>query len=48
MRFATGRTPLRYDDGWRAGLPTRQRLLVNAICAPGILAYGYPMSAQVP
>lgn len=41
MRFATGEIPLRHDDAWRAALPPRQRVLVGALTAPLLSAYGY-------
>jgi hypothetical protein len=44
MRFATGRVLLRRDDDWRVALPPRQRRLVDALAAPLLNAYGYPLS----
>jgi hypothetical protein len=41
MRFTTGRVPLRADDAWRRALPTIQRRLVGAVCAPLLHRYGY-------
>jgi hypothetical protein len=41
MRFATGELPLRRDEGWRAGIPARQRRLVSALTAPLLTVYGY-------
>jgi sulfotransferase family protein len=46
MRFVTGRVRLRHDDAWRAGLPAGQRWLVSAICAPALVAYGYPLAVR--
>lgn len=43
MRFHTGRIPLRRDDAWVEALPTGQRRLVGAVCAPLLRAYGYPL-----
>jgi hypothetical protein len=41
MRFATGEIPLRHDDAWRAGLRRGHRVLVGALTAPLLTAYGY-------
>jgi hypothetical protein len=41
MRFATGEVPLRHDDAWRAGLRPVPRVLVGALTAPLLTAYGY-------
>lgn len=43
MRFTVGAVPLRQDDAWRQELPARHRLLVGAVCAPLLAAYGYPL-----
>jgi Sulfotransferase family len=43
MRFAVGRVTLRRDDAWVRALPSGQRRLVGAVCAPLLRAYGYPM-----
>ncbi|MFY1697073.1 MULTISPECIES: sulfotransferase [unclassified Solwaraspora] len=48
MRFATGRVSLRRDDAWRASLPSRHRWLVNAMCAPLLTAYGFPLRVPHP
>ena len=49
MRFSVGRLPLRRDDAWVRALPTGQRRLVGALCAPMLRAYGYPLNpAEVP
>jgi len=49
MRFSVGRLPLRRDDAWVRALPTAQRRLVGAVCAPMLRAYGYPLNpAAVP
>ena len=49
MRFSVGRLPLRRDDAWVRALPTGQRRLVGAVCAPMLRAYGYPLNpAEVP
>ena len=49
MRFSVGRLPLRRDDAWVRALPTAQRRLVGAVCAPMLRAYGYPLNpAEVP
>jgi hypothetical protein len=47
MRFTVGRLPLRRDDAWVRGLPSGQRRLVGAVCAPMLRAYGYPLNPQV-
>ncbi|RSM52053.1 sulfotransferase family protein [Actinoplanes sp. ATCC 53533] len=48
MRFSVGRLPLRRDDAWVRALPSGQRRLVGAVCAPMLRAYGYPLNpAQV-
>lgn len=44
MRFAVGRLPLRRDDAWMRALPSGQRRLVGAVCAPLLRAYGYPLN----
>ncbi|WP_433374681.1 sulfotransferase [Actinoplanes sp. CA-142083] len=44
MRFTVGRVALRRDDAWVSALPSRQRRLVGAVCAPMLRAYGYPLS----
>jgi hypothetical protein len=49
MRFTVGRLPLRRDDAWVRALPSGQRRLVGAVCAPMLRAYGYPLNpAAVP
>jgi hypothetical protein len=40
-RFARGPTRLRADQGWRTGLPARQRALVTAVALPLLHRYGY-------
>lgn len=44
MRFTVGRLPLRRDDAWLRALPSGQRRLVGAVCAPMLRAYGYPLN----
>ncbi|MDT4995227.1 MAG: hypothetical protein QOH97_5119 [Actinoplanes sp.] len=44
MRFTVGRLPLRRDDAWIRALPSAQRRLVGAVCAPMLRAYGYPLN----
>jgi hypothetical protein len=44
MRFTVGRLQLRRDDAWVRSLPTGQRRLVGAVCAPMLRAYGYPLN----
>ena len=44
MRFSVGRLPLRRDDAWVRALPSGQRRLVGAVCAPMLRAYGYPLN----
>jgi hypothetical protein len=46
MRFTVGRLQLRRDDAWVNALPSGQRRLVGAVCAPMLRAYGYPLSPQ--
>jgi hypothetical protein len=48
MRFTVGRLPLRRDDAWVRALPSGQRRLVGAVCAPLLRAYGYPLNAGLP
>ena len=49
MRFSVGRLPLRRDDDWVRALPSGQRRLVGAVCAPMLRAYGYPLNpAELP
>lgn len=48
MRFSTGRVPLRADDAWHHALPTPQRRLVGAVCAPLLRRYGYPLRPDPP
>jgi hypothetical protein len=43
MRFTVGRLALRRDDAWVRALPSGQRRLVGAVCAPMLRAYGYPL-----
>jgi hypothetical protein len=45
MRFTTGRVPLRRDDAWLDALPSAQRRLVGAVCAPLLRRYGYPLTS---
>ena len=47
MRFTVGRLPLRRDDAWVRALPSGQRRLVGAVCAPMLHAYGYQMNPEV-
>jgi hypothetical protein len=44
MRFTVGRLQLRRDDAWVRALPTGQRRIVGAVCAPMLRAYGYPLN----
>jgi len=44
MRFSVGRLPMRRDDDWMRSLPSGQRRLVGAVCAPMLRAYGYPLN----
>lgn len=44
MRFSVGRLPMRRDDDWMRALPSGQRRLVGAVCAPMLRAYGYPLN----
>jgi hypothetical protein len=46
MRFSSGRVPLRRDDTWRIAFPVLHRRLVGALCAPLLVAYGYPLIAE--
>jgi hypothetical protein len=46
MRFTVGRLALRHDDAWVRALPSAQRRLVGAVCAPLLRAYGYPINPQ--
>jgi hypothetical protein len=48
MRFTVGRLPLRRDDDWVRALPSGQRRLVGAVCAPMLRAYGYPLHPAAP
>jgi hypothetical protein len=48
MRFTVGRLPLRRDDAWVRALPSGQRRLVGAVCAPMLRAYGYPLNPAAP
>jgi hypothetical protein len=41
MRFRTGRTELRNDDGWRKQMPAHDRRIVTALCLPVLARYGY-------
>ncbi len=45
-RFRTGTVPIRVDDAWRRELPTSSRLLVTAMTAPLLAAYGYGLGAR--
>jgi Sulfotransferase family len=47
MRFTVGRLPLRRDDAWVRALPSGQRRLVGAVCAPMLHAYGYQLNPEV-
>lgn len=40
-RFRTGTVPVRVDEAWRRELPATSRLLVTALTAPLLAAYGY-------
>lgn len=42
MRLSRGRLMIRPDEGWRAGLPARDRRLVTAVTFPLLRLYGYP------
>jgi hypothetical protein len=37
---------LRLDDEWRTQLPRADRLVVTAVCAALMTAYGYPVLAR--
>jgi len=41
LRFERGEIAVRLDDEWRRAMPRRTRLLVTALTAPMLLAYGY-------
>jgi UDP-N-acetylglucosamine transferase subunit ALG13 len=41
MRMSHGPVALRRDDGWRTGLPARDRRMTMALTAPLALLYGY-------
>ncbi|MGH9024180.1 MAG: hypothetical protein ACRDV9_13950, partial [Acidimicrobiia bacterium] len=41
MRFQQGTIHLRLDEAWRAGLPKKQRMVVNAMTWPLQTRYGY-------
>ncbi|MGK5531986.1 sulfotransferase [Streptomyces sp. URMC 129] len=41
MRFTSGPVPLRVDDAWRSAMAPRDRAVVTALTAPGMLRYGY-------
>jgi hypothetical protein len=40
-RFGRGRTRLRREEGWRAGLPARQRAVATVVALPLLARYGY-------
>ena len=48
MRFTVGRLALRRDDAWVQALPGPQRRVVEAVCAPMLRAYGYPLNPVIP
>lgn len=41
MRFTQGRVDIRPDEKWRTSLPRSSRVLVTAVTAPLLAAYGY-------
>jgi hypothetical protein len=41
LRFSSGPVRLRLDDTWRTALSRRDRAIVSAVTAPGLLRYGY-------
>lgn len=41
MRFTRGRVDIQPDEKWRTSLPRRSRVLVTALTAPMLAAYGY-------
>ena len=45
-RHAGAGLKLRLDDEWRTGLPRADRLVVTAVCAGLMAAYGYPVLAR--
>lgn len=46
MRLKKGRIDIAIDEAWRSRLPRRSRLLVSALSAPGLFAYGYAWSKR--
>jgi hypothetical protein len=48
MRFSDGAVPLRVDDAWRSAMDRRDRALVTALTAPGMLRYGYRLKGKRP
>ncbi|MCP5028578.1 MAG: sulfotransferase [Actinomycetia bacterium] len=45
-RFRTGTVPVRVDEAWRRQLPTSSRVLVTALTAPLLSAYGYRLGGR--
>jgi Sulfotransferase family len=45
MRFATGRIPIRPDEGWRTHMPIVQRWTVTMATLPLLARYGYTREA---
>lgn len=46
MRFQTGSVPIRPDEGWRTGLPARDRRVVSSVTLPLRHRYGYADAAE--
>ena len=45
-RHTTGTVRIRGDMEWRAAMPTRDRLVVTALTAPGIARFSYPWAVR--
>jgi hypothetical protein len=45
MRLSRGTVRIEQDDAWRKAMPYRQRALVSALSAPGLIRYGYAVVA---
>ncbi len=45
-RHTTGTVRIRGDMEWRASMPSRDRLVVTALTAPGIARFGYPWAGR--
>jgi hypothetical protein len=48
LRFSSGPVRLRLDDTWRSALSRRDRAIVSAVTAPGMLRYGYWPPRRMP